>query len=116
RSTTFSQALSDRSLTKASISAGVGGRPVRSKVARRISVRRSAGGAGVNRFASSFARMKRSIGILHQAAFFTFGSAGRFTGWNDQCFVAVRGAGSPTTDALRAPVVGTRACDASGLL
>ena len=36
-----------RRATNASTSSGVGGRPVRSKVTRRMSVRRSAGGAGV---------------------------------------------------------------------
>ena len=46
----------------AAISAGVGGRPIRSNVARRSSVRRSAGGEGARPFCSSRARMKRSTG------------------------------------------------------
>ena len=50
------------SARNASTSSGVGGRPVRSNVARRISVRLSAGAAGVSPAASSFARMKRSSG------------------------------------------------------
>ena len=65
RSTTFANARRPgrgRS-TKASISCGVGGRPVRSNVARRMSVRRSAGGAGFSPSASSRAPMKASIGF-----------------------------------------------------
>ena len=54
-------------------------------MARRISVRLSAGGTGVRPFSSSFARMKRSTGVerpgcvLHAS-----GRPGRATGWNDQ--------------------------------
>ena len=51
------------SLTNASTSAGAGGRPVRSRLTRRASVRRSASGAGCKPAASSRARMKWSIGI-----------------------------------------------------
>ena len=49
------------SATKASTSSGVGGRPIRSKYSRRISVRRSASGDGDSPLSLSFARMKRSI-------------------------------------------------------
>ena len=73
------------SFTNASTSAGVGGSPVRSKVSRRMSVRRSAGAAGLRLFASSFARINRSTGVMHHVPFFTAGNAGRRTGWNDQC-------------------------------
>ena len=61
RSTTLANASGDESAANASISSGVAGRPVRSKVARRSSVRRSAAGAGCPPCASSFARMKRSM-------------------------------------------------------
>ena len=57
-----------RSPTNASISAGVGGRPVRSKVTRRMRCSRVAGGAGVRPAASSFARTKASIGSGPAAA------------------------------------------------
>ena len=40
----------------------------------------SAGGLGVELPASSFARMKRSIGVLHQAASFTAGGSARCSG------------------------------------
>ena len=55
------------SARKASISSGVGGRPIRSKVARRSSVRRSAGAAGVRPFACNCWRMKASTGLRVQA-------------------------------------------------
>ena len=64
RSITFSQASGDVSLTNASISSGVGGRPIRSNVTRRMSVRRSASGANDSPFSCSFARTKRSIPFL----------------------------------------------------
>ena len=47
------------SATNASTSSGVGGRPVRSNVTRRIRVRRSASATGVSPFSSSRARTKR---------------------------------------------------------
>ena len=75
-STTFANASGESSVRNASTSSGVGGRPVRSNVARRISVRLSAGGAGVSPFASSFARMKRSIVGERPAASFTAGGGG----------------------------------------
>src|SRR5262249_52744823 len=51
------------SARKASISAGVGGRPVRSNVARRSSVRRSASGENVSPFFWSAASRNASIGL-----------------------------------------------------
>ena len=51
------------SSTKAWTMLGVGGRPVRSRAARRARVWRSASGAGVRPAASSRLRMKRSIGF-----------------------------------------------------
>ena len=72
------------SATKASTTAGSGGRPVRSRATRRASVRRSASGAGARPSASSRARMKRSIGVRTQADSFTAGRSGRAGGMNDQ--------------------------------
>jgi hypothetical protein len=46
RSTTFAQASGLESVTNASTSSGVGGKPRRSRVTRRRRVRLSAGGAG----------------------------------------------------------------------
>ena len=57
RSTTLANASGDASARKACTSAGVGGRPVKSNVARRISVRRSAAGACRRWACSSRARM-----------------------------------------------------------
>ncbi len=51
------------SSTKAAISSGVGGRPIRSHVARRISVRRSTGGAASRSSSSSFALIRMSTGF-----------------------------------------------------
>ena len=62
----------------------MGGSPVKSNVARRIRVRRSAGGAGGSPFASSFARRKRSIGLRTCDGFRVIGTAGSRTGWNAQ--------------------------------
>src|SRR5205807_1135410 len=64
---------------------GVGGKPVRSREARRISVRRSAGGEGFSPLASSFASTKASIGVFTHARSFTIGTAGFRTGWKAQC-------------------------------
>ena len=47
-----------------------------------------AGGFGFTPAASIFARMKRSIGVRHQAAFFTAGGSTWCSGWNDQNFRA----------------------------
>ena len=57
RSTTFANASGELSARNASISSGVGGMPVRSSVARRISARLSAGATGFSPSLSSFARM-----------------------------------------------------------
>ena len=51
------------SRTKASISSGAGGRPSKSNDSRRISVRRSASGAGVRLALSSRVRIKASMGL-----------------------------------------------------
>ena len=105
------------SSTKASISSGVGGSPIRSKKTRRISVALSAGGAGVSPFSSSLARMNRSIGERGHARSLTGGGAGLETGWNDQndlswadvhagpCVAPVRGRGERLGTA-RAPTPG----------
>jgi len=55
---------------------GAGGRPVRSKEARRISARLLAGGSGSRPFSSRRARMKRSTGVRAHAAFFGMGIDG----------------------------------------
>src|SRR5205807_1902012 len=65
---------------------GVGGRPMRSNVARRISVRLSANGAGASFFSSNLASTNASTGVLTHTGFWTFGGSGFLTGWNDQCF------------------------------
>src|SRR5262245_17192033 len=63
-----------------SISATVGGRPVRSKATRRTSVVRSASGPGASPFASRAARMKRSTSV--RAGPRTSGTVGAATGRN----------------------------------
>src|SRR5579862_9111202 len=73
RSTTLANASGEVSARNASISCGVGGSPVKSKVARRIKVRLSAGGEGLSRLDSSLARMKLSIAALAQCLFLTLG-------------------------------------------
>src|SRR6516225_9730694 len=50
-----------------------------------MSVRLSAGGAGLQLAASSLANTKRSRGVAAQPAFFTWGIAGLRMGWKDQC-------------------------------
>ena len=74
-------------LEECTISVGVGGRPVRSNVTRRINVRLSAGPAGFNPSASSLARIKRSIGERHQSLARTFGNAGSWMTCSDQCLL-----------------------------
>ena len=59
---------------------GVGGRPVRSNVTRRMSVRRSAGGAAARPTASSRDARKASIGLLCRSARPVGGGAGTPTG------------------------------------
>ncbi len=100
--------------TNASTSSGVGGRPIRSKYRRRISVRRSASGDGDNPVSFSFARTKLSIGLalasgsrltgtagllrglkLHQSAGFAVAepSSGHFAPWSIHvCSVAISAA------------------------
>jgi hypothetical protein len=77
----LAKAWGDLSFSKASISAAVGGRPVRSRVARRRRVRRLAGAVGFRFLASRAERMKASMGVLTQALFLTAGGAGLATGW-----------------------------------
>ena len=72
----FSYASADLSFTKASVSAGVGGRPVKSYVARRIKVNLSAAGAGERPLDSSLARMKASMGLRTHLRFLTRGVSG----------------------------------------
>src|SRR3954447_17028590 len=78
RSTTFSYALEDESFTNASTSAGVGGRPVRSKVTRRIKAPLGAEGLGASPSVSRRDVMKLSIGFLAESACLTAGTAGTF--------------------------------------
>src|SRR5262249_44687376 len=76
----------EESLRKARTSSGVGGRPVKSRYKRRISVRRSAGVTGLRWFISSVATMKASIGLRTQRVALTDGTAGRLTDKKAQCF------------------------------
>ena len=57
------------SLTNASTSAGSGGRPVRSRLSRRASVRRSASGAGFKPVCFQLGEDEASIGLRTQASF-----------------------------------------------
>src|SRR2546430_915780 len=59
-------------------SSGVGGRPIRSKLKRRMSVRRSASGESRNLSCSSLARMNRSIGLRARFESLGDGIAGCF--------------------------------------
>ena len=68
------------SARKASTSAGVGGRPVRSSVTRRMSVALSASFDGCRPSFSSRSRMKASIGLRSHAAPSVFGTGGRCGG------------------------------------
>src|SRR5690349_6849199 len=83
---TLAKAPGDRSASKAAISSGVGGRPIKSNVARRMSVRRSGAGDGARPFASNRARINRSIEVRGQLPFLTCGGAGFLTGRKAQCF------------------------------
>ncbi len=74
------------SFTKASTSSGFGGSPIRSRLSRRASVRRSASGAGFRPRFSSSASTKASIGLRTHALSLTSGTAGRVGGISDQCF------------------------------
>src|SRR5688572_28442337 len=71
---------------KASTSSGLGGKPVRSNVARRISVRASARGEGASFDFSSLARTNESIRLCAQLVLFTSGNDCVLGGWNDQNF------------------------------
>src|SRR5262249_34871483 len=62
---------------KAARSSGVGGNPVRSRVARRNSVAFGASGENVNPLDSSLASRKASIGVRTRRAFFGLGTAER---------------------------------------
>jgi hypothetical protein len=70
--------------TNASISAGVGGRPVRSRLTRRSQVWRSASATGRSPACSSRASTKRSSGSIGHDASFTAGVGGSATGWKAQ--------------------------------
>ena len=72
---TLGEALSEVSFRKASTCCGVGGRPIRSRYARRSNRRLSTRGLGAMPAASSFARMKRSMGVRTQPSFLTAGSS-----------------------------------------
>jgi hypothetical protein len=76
RSTSRSQA-SKRRQQKASTSSGVGVTPMSSKLARRMSVRRSASGENVSPFASSFSSRNASTGVRTSSGLSTTGTAGR---------------------------------------
>ncbi len=80
RATRCSTALGDESAAKASISAGVGGRPVRSSERRRRRVLRLASGAGFRPAGLSFARMNRSMGWVGVGFALGLGSGGRVGG------------------------------------
>ena len=69
------------------MSEGFGGSPVKSNDRRRIRVRLAASGAGVSFFASSAARMNRSIGLRTQpeSAGETAGGETFRSGWKLQC-------------------------------
>src|SRR2546428_13686195 len=64
RSTTFSNACGESSLTKACTSSGVGSRPVKSSVARRISVILPAGGEGLRWASFCLPAVKASPSVL----------------------------------------------------
>jgi hypothetical protein len=85
RLTTFSYASGDSSFTNATTSSGVGGRPVRSNVTRRISVSRDASDDGLSPFSSSRLRMNASIGLRTQAGCATVGASGFCGAVKAQC-------------------------------
>ena len=80
---TLAKASGDSSFRKASTSSGVGGRPVRSKLARRMSVRLSAGAARLSPLSANFAMMNASIGLRERTA----GTAGFVIGLKAQCLL-----------------------------
>src|SRR5260370_10403454 len=73
------------SFTNASTSAGVGGRPIRSRDMRRIRVWRLAGGEGLRFSLCSRASTNWSMGFFAQLASATLGGAVGRGGANDQC-------------------------------
>src|SRR4051794_18992049 len=79
---TRSNAKAEPSARNDATSSGVGGRPVRSNVARRIQVRRSAGGAGAIPGELDAAARKSSISLPVRAGSLTAGGGSRRTGWN----------------------------------
>src|SRR5439155_9256620 len=92
------------------VSTIVGGRPMRSKLSRRISVTRSASAEGVSFSASNFARTNRSMGFRGQLRFFTAGTAGRTAGLKAQCSFFDRAgvsSGCETTPAIADNAINT---------
>lgn len=73
------------SFSRAAISAGIGGNPVRSKVTRCSSVNLSAGGAWQMPLASKLARMKESTGLRTPADSVTAGIGGSTGFLNARC-------------------------------
>src|SRR5206468_8562156 len=104
------------SARNASISSGLGGSPVRSNVARRISVRLSAGGRGLRLLFSNLAKMKLSTGPRGQFFFLIPGGGELRSGRKAQCLElgtrnaelgtgAPRGSGAPMrTQVSRSPI------------
>ena len=76
-----SHAFARVSATKARTSSGVGGRPVRSNVARRINASREASGACETPAASRRASTNRSTGVRTHASSRTAGGAGATSGF-----------------------------------
>ena len=76
------------SLTNFSTSAMVGGKPVKSRLKRRISCVLAASGEGASPCCSSFANTKLSIGFFTHALFLTSGMAERTGATNDQCLLS----------------------------
>ena len=73
----------------------VGGRPIRSRLARRSSVARSASGEGFKLARSSRSRTNASTGLRTQSGRLVRGAAGRTGGTKAQCFL---GSGSLAAD------------------
>ena len=84
RSTTFAKASSELSATNARTSSGEGGRPIKSKLTRRIRAWRPASATGFKPLASRADSRKRSISDFGQLASLTWGGATARGGWNAQ--------------------------------
>src|SRR5262249_54799778 len=84
-STRRSQASGAVSWMNRTTASGAGGKPVRSKESRRISVARSASLLYDSPFDSSFARRKESTGERAESEFRTGGGKVRRIAWKDQC-------------------------------